>query len=114
MKTRITLLVIGTLILFGCSQHHPKITIEDVEKIGFEKGDQQLYQLVNAEDGWGGVFKGETVELYQFSSTKTVNAEYFLPIKNDNISGWQDGCVVRNLLLISKGKLACPELRKLD
>ena len=44
--------------------------INDVEKIGFQKGDQQFYQMIGAIDGWGGNLDGDTVEIYIFESKK--------------------------------------------
>ena len=44
--------------------------INDVEKIGFQKGDQQFYQMIGAIDGWGGTLDDDTVEVYIFESKK--------------------------------------------
>ena len=44
--------------------------INDVEKIGFQKGDQQFYQMIGAIDGWAGTLGGESVEVYFFENKK--------------------------------------------
>jgi hypothetical protein len=44
--------------------------INDVEKIGFQKGDQQFYQMIGAIDGWAGTLGGESIEVYFFENKK--------------------------------------------
>lgn len=52
-------------VLAGCSKE-VSYSISDVEAVGFEKDDQQIYQMVGAIDGWSGTLEGERVELYEF------------------------------------------------
>ena len=44
--------------------------IKDIEKIGFQKNDQQFYQMIGAIDGWAGTLGGESVEVYFFENKK--------------------------------------------
>ena len=41
-----------------------------LKKIGFQKGDQQFYQMIGAIDGWAGTLGGESVEVYFFENKK--------------------------------------------
>ena len=51
--------------------------INDVEKIGFQKGDQQFYQMIGAIDGWAGTLGGESIEVYFFENKKKINDAFF-------------------------------------
>ena len=85
--------------------------INDVEKIGFQKGDQQFYQMIGAIDGWAGTLGGESVEVYFFENKKKINDAFF----KSTVPGdtYKDYCTKDNVALISKGKNACKLLKKL-
>ncbi|MFN3700405.1 MAG: hypothetical protein ACK4VI_02655 [Alphaproteobacteria bacterium] len=88
--------------------------ISDAEKIGFEKRQQQIYQVIGAVDGWSGTLSGDVVELYQYQDSASVDPSIFdSAIQPGNISGWIDRCQVANLLMLSKGRDACRHLNTL-
>lgn len=109
-----SLILVALLALFGCGQAAENLSIDDAEGAGFEKDQQQIFQMVGANDGWSGEWAGDRVELYQFSDHGSVNHETFqASVQPNNISGWVEMCVVRNLLMLSKGESACRELERL-
>jgi hypothetical protein len=111
--TRFVLLI--AVLTAGCSGLSEPLSIADAEAVGFEKDSQKIYQMVGAVDGWSGTWAGERVELYQFKDAASVNREVFQASTQDgNISGWVELCSTRNLLMLSKGEAACPELESLD
>ena len=85
--------------------------INDVEKIGFQKGDQQFYQMIGAIDGWAGTLGGESIEVYFFENKKKINDAFF----KSQVPGdtYKDYCTKDNVALISIGKNACKLLKKL-
>ena len=85
--------------------------INDVEKIGFQKGDQQFYQMIGAIDGWAGTLGGESVEVYFFENKKKINDAFFKSIVPGDT--YKDYCTKDNVALISIGKNACKLLKKL-
>ena len=85
--------------------------INDVEKIGFQKGDQQFYQMIGAIDGWAGTLGGESVEVYFFENKKQINYAFFKSIVPGDT--YKDYCTKDNVALISIGKNACKLLKKL-
>ena len=85
--------------------------INDVEKIGFQKGDQQFYQMIGAIDGWSGTLGGDTVEVYFYETKKKINNAFFKSLVPGDT--WRDYCTKDNVALISKGKNACKLLKKL-
>ena len=85
--------------------------INDVEEIGFQKGDQQFYQMIGAIDGWAGTLAGESVEVYFFQKKKQINDALFKSFVPGDT--WKDYCTKDNVALISKGKNACKFLKKL-
>lgn len=106
-----------TIILAGCSSEKEKLTISDAKEAGFKPIEQQLYPMVGAEDGWGGTWAGDTVELYQYENEAKAseNAKNSFATSADpgNISGWVEVCQVRNMVMLSKGTEASDELRDL-
>ena len=106
-------------ITLGCLMFLTSITsalskdfkINDVEKIGFQKGDQQFYQMIGAIDGWGGTLGGDTVEVYFYETKKKINDAFF----KSQVPGdtWKDYCKKNNVALISTGNNACKLLKKL-
>ncbi|BCD97718.1 hypothetical protein [Marinagarivorans cellulosilyticus] len=110
--------LIGPVLLMSltaaCSNTDGGLSISDVEKNGFKKENQQLYQMVGAIDGWSGIWEGEIVEVYQFEDSSSVKLEYFETITDSgNISNWKDKCQFKNLYLISKGNRACLALNNI-
>lgn len=110
MKSK--LVFISIAFLAACSQD--PLTISDAENAGFQKGTQQMFQMIGAVDGWSGTWNGETVELYQFETHDKVNTQFFNTTSQPgNASGWSEMCIVENMGMISKGETACAELNKL-
>ena len=106
--------VSALILLIGCSPAEENLSIEAAEKAGFEKNQQQLFQMVGAEDGWSGDWAGDRVELYEFSDPDAINKKAFEALEEPgNVSGWVEICTVRNLLMLSKGKNACRKLTRL-
>ena len=85
--------------------------INDVEKIGFQKGDQQFYQMIGAIDGWAGTLSDDTVEVYFFENKKKINDPFFKSLVPGDT--WKDYCKKNNVALISTGNNACKLLKKL-
>lgn len=114
MRKMNTLLVVILLPLFGCSQDAENLSIAAAEAAGFDKDKQQIFQMVGANDGWSGEWAGDRVELYEFNDPGSVNREAFeASVQPDNISGWVEMCVVKNMLMLTKGESACRELEVL-
>ena len=91
-----------------------EFNISDLDKIGFNKEDQQLFQMIGAIDGWGGTIDNEVVEAYIYKNSEAIPRDLFKNILNgDNISGWKNYCFKENIALITKGNLACEKLKKL-
>lgn len=111
MRRMNALVLVVLMALFGCGQAAENFSIDDAEAAGFEKDQQQIFQMVGANDGWSGEWAGDRVELYEFNDQDSVNNEVFeASIQPNNVSGWVEMCVVRNLLMLSKGEYACREL----
>ena len=110
-KLMIIGVVIAASLSSACSGADRDFTIADAESAGFEKGDQQMFQMIGAIDGWGGTWIGENVELYQFESPDSLNLFHFESwIADGNTSNWADLCQRGNLMLVSKGRQACSKL----
>ncbi|CUS49065.1 MAG: putative lipoprotein [Idiomarinaceae bacterium HL-53] len=104
------------VLLAGCSSES-QLTLSELEANGFQKDQQQLYQMVNATDGWSGHWASDRVEvyLYENASSATNEAEGFASsVQDGNLSGWVELCQHRNVLLLSKGESACSSLKGLD
>jgi len=102
------------LVISSCSNAEISLTIGDAERIGFDKSEQQYFQMIGAIDGWSGTWEGEVVELYQYESSDNIEKKFPLTITDTgNISGWIDKCIVGNMIMISKGKKSCPKLKSL-
>ena len=123
MKAKLTAVtvVLGMAVLVlltGCTAINSKLTIADAEEAGFERDQQQLYQMIGAEDGWSGTWAGTTVELYQYEDEESAQQavqEFAIEdfVQPGNISGWVTFCQVRNLLMLSKGMEPCRKLNEL-
>jgi len=91
-----------------------QIALTDLENIGFEFDEQQLFFMVGAIDGWSGTIADERIEAYFYA-----DAAFEFPAmlenstKEGNLSGWVDMCRVENVLMLSKGETACDLLRGL-
>ena len=95
-----------SLSIIGCGSKN--ISIDIVVENGFQKKSQKLYQMVNAKDGWSGVWAGESVEVYVFENASSVQSDHFgSATAKGNISGWVEMCIHENILMLSKGKEAC-------
>ena len=106
--------ILTILFIASCSNAEAPLTINDTENVGFKKENQQLFQMIGATDGWGGVWEGEIVELYQFESPEKIQKNLFSTSTDEgNISGWVDKCTVGNMVMLSKGKKACLKLKTL-
>jgi len=109
------LLILPILFLMTGCNDSTKFSIGDAEAIGFEKKEQKIFQLVEAQDGWSGRLAGETVELYEYSNTNSAKVERFkVYVQEGNMSGWLDLCRVANLIMLSKGHEACKKLQLLN
>ena len=109
-----TLVALATLALSGCNQAQENLSIAAAEDAGFEKNQQQIFQMVGAKDGWSGEWAGEIVELYEYSEPSAINRDAFeASIQPGNLSGWVEMCAVRNMLMLSKGDNACRHLEAL-
>ena len=85
--------------------------INDVEKIGFQRGDQQFAQMVDAFDGWSGTLGGDKVEVYIYTDKKMIKHSLFKSWVSTD--AWKEYCTKDNVALISEGKNACKLLKKL-
>ncbi len=112
---KVIMIVAGAgLLLASLASASQLLSISDAESAGFEKNSQQLFQMIGAKDGWSGTWSGEKVELYQYASEEEVDPEVFeSSVQEGNISGWVELCQHRNMLMLSKGKKACDELKGL-
>lgn len=105
-----------TALLAGCSSESP-LTLADLETNGFQKDQQQLYQMVNAIDGWSGYWASDRVEVYLYENDASATEEiagFASSIQEGNMSGWMEFCQHQNVLLLSKGENACESLKGLD
>ena len=90
------------------------LTLADLEGVGFEFDEQQLFFMVGAIDGWSGKIDDERIEAYFYA-----DAAFEFPAllenstKEGNLSGWVDMCRVENVLMLSKGESACAMLDEL-
>lgn len=99
------------LVLSGCGEKENLYSIADVEAAGFKKDQQQLYQLVEASDGWGGVIQGFIVEVYIYDSVNFDSKHFSGVADTGNASGWAESCRISNLQIISKGESVCSFLK---
>lgn len=110
----ISTLLIAIMLLYKISFNEQLIQIADVEAAGFEKQYQRHNLLQNAENGWVGQWKNERIELYQFADTTAVDLEFFSKrAAPDNMFGWNDACIHKNIILLSEGHHACEKLKQL-
>lgn len=113
---RIVIMFGLTALLAGCSSESP-LTLVDLEANGFQKDQQQLYQMVNAVDGWSGHWASDRVEVYLYENTSSATEEvdsFASSVQEGNMSGWVELCQHQNVLLLSKGESACDSLKGLD
>lgn len=109
-RLSIALLLLTALV--GCGGK--ALTIDAATERGFMKERMQLFSMIGAQDGWQGTWAGETVELYEFKDADSVNERFFQSASaSGNPSGWVDHCINKNLAMVSNGKNACKELKKL-
>lgn len=107
-------LLLGLMLLYKISFNDQLIQIADVEAAGFEKQYQRQTLIENAEGGWVGQWKSERIELYQFTDTVAVDLEFFSKrAAPDNVNGWNDACIHKNIILLSEGHNACQTLKQL-
>lgn len=112
--TCIAAFLIAIMLLYKISFNEQLIQISDVEAAGFEKQYQRQTLIQNAKDGWVGQWKSERIELYQFADTIAVDLEFFSKhAAPDNIFGWNDACIHKNIILLSEGRNACQKLKQL-
>jgi hypothetical protein len=97
------------LVCSACSQNDADLTFAELEAAGFEKHQQQYFQLVGATR-WA----NEDVEVYTFDDPDLENAPFYESIKTEDPgSTWADKCVHKNVILLSKGYQACDRLYEL-
>lgn len=102
------------LVCSACSQNDVDLTFAELEAAGFEKHQQQYFQLVGATNAWSGRWANEDVEVYTFDDPDLENAPFYESIKTDAPgSTWADKCVHKNVILLSKGYKACDRLHEL-
>ncbi|MAB50525.1 MULTISPECIES: hypothetical protein [unclassified Marinobacter] len=112
-KRKLIALILGG-VLSASVIANQALTIQDAETAGFTKRGQQMFQMIGASDGWSGSWSGDKVELYQYQSPEEVKPEVFeSAVHEGNLSGWVELCQHKNMLMLSKGKKACVELKKL-
>jgi hypothetical protein len=105
-------IILGFALLLSACSAEKTLTIADAELIGFQKDQQQIYQMVGAVDGWSGTIGEESVEIYQYKNSDSITTEFFQSaIAPGNNSGWMDFCQHYNIALVSKGKTACAKLK---
>lgn len=111
MKIKFLSIAFLLYVFSFCSWAQGDFTITQVEKAGFNKEKQKLFQMIGAVDGWSGTWEGERVEVYQYASSEAIPFQFFETITDEgNISGWQDKCSIGNLFMVSKGTKACVKL----
>lgn len=111
MKKTLLIITLGLLTACGGSK---VLSISDAEAAGFQKDNQKLFQMIGAIDGWGGEWANESVEIYEYKSADSVNTDLFGPaIAKNNISGWTELCVHKNLIMLTKGPTACGLLKSI-
>lgn len=102
------ILITAVLACTACSGENSQLSISDIEKAGFEKNQQQLFQMVGASDGWSGKWNDEVVEIYTFTDTDLENNPFYTSINIErSSSNWADKCIHKNVILLSKGTKAC-------
>lgn len=111
MKKTLLIITLGLLTACGGSK---VISISDAETAGFQKDKQKIFQMIGAKDGWGGKWADESVEIYEYENADLVNPDVFKSaVAKNNISGWLELCVHKNIIMLSKGNSACAALKKL-
>jgi hypothetical protein len=106
--------VVAIMLLYKITFNEQLIRITDVEAAGFEKHYQRQTLIQNAEAGWVGQWQSEHIELYQFADTTAVDLEFFSKhAAPDNVFGWNDACIHKNIILLSEGRNACQILKQL-
>lgn len=103
--------------LTSCTSEQEMLSIEDAKKAGFERDKQQMFQMVSAQDGWSGNWVGDRVELYEYKDIETANEhmpQFESMINGENISGWEELCTEKNMVMLSKGENACDKLRNMN
>lgn len=107
-------LLVAIMLLYKISFNEELIQIADVEAAGFEKHYQRHTLIHNAQDGWVGRWNSEYIELYQFANISAVDLEFFSKhAAPDNVFGWTDACIHKNIILLSEGRNACQILKQL-
>lgn len=102
------------LVCSACSQNGADLTFAELEAAGFEKHQQQYFQLVGATNAWSGRWANEDVEVYTFDDPDLESAPFYESIKTEDPgSTWADKCVHKNVILLSKGYQACDRLYEL-
>lgn len=105
---------VAMMLLYKISFNEHLIQIADVEAAGFEKHYQRQTLINNAADGWVGSWNSEHIELYQFANIRAVDLEFFSKhAAPDNVFGWTDACIHKNIILLSEGRNACQILKQL-
>jgi hypothetical protein len=107
-------IVAALMVLYKISYEEPLISLSDVEAAGFDKRYQRHTLIDNAKIGWVGEWQSERIELYQFADTIAVDLEFFSKhAAPDNVFGWSDACIHKNIIVLSEGRSACQILKKL-
>lgn len=102
------LLITAVLALTACAAENNQLSIADLEKAGFEKQQQQLFQMINATDGWSGRWNNEVIEVYTFENNDLADNPFYTSINiESNASNWADKCIHKNVILLSKGTESC-------
>ncbi|HAO23525.1 MULTISPECIES: hypothetical protein [unclassified Methylophaga] len=110
----IVIIIAGIMLSYKITFNDQLIRIKDVEAAGFEKQYQRQTLIQNAEVGWVGEWYSERIEVYQFADTTAVDLEFFSKhAAPDNVFGWNDACIHKNIILLSEGRHACQILKQL-
>ena len=100
--------------LVACEQNRNQLTFAELEAAGFEKYQQQFFQLVGATNAWSGTWGNEEVEIYTFDDPDLENSPFYQDVKTGGPDAkWADKCVHKNVILLSKGHQACDQLTAL-
>jgi hypothetical protein len=110
----VVIFLVAMILLYRINTNEHLLQIADVEAAGFEKHYPRQTLIHNAQDGWVGRWNSEHIELYQFANTRTVDLEFFSKhAAPDNVFGWTDACIHKNIILLSDGRNACQILKQL-
>lgn len=90
------------------------LTLADAARVGFVRGEDKAFRLVDAVDGAAGTMGGGKVEIYAYAGSVPAEQEKQLRDMAIPEFGWKGFCRVRNLTMVYENEAACRALRGLD